>query len=235
MNAHIKQKYSIFEKNTILKTHSPNSALVLNLRLVAAALFIIIFYWVGMVAVATHNLSILSLTPLNMLLSLLVLNIMYKPNGKLYVAQILVFLFGYFIEVFGVHTGLLFGAYTYMDNLGPKFWETPLIMGVNWVLTVCCSASIVCSFRIQSKVASALLASGLMVLMDVFLEPICSSAGFWVWSLGSAPLQNYIAWFVLGVGLQYGLFKSKLDLNNPLAYLLYLLQVLFFILAYIYL
>lgn len=218
-----------------MKILAPDTASTLNLRVLSCAVFIVIFYWVGMTAVATHNMAILSLTPVNMLLSLLVLNLVYKPDRRLYAAQGMVFLFGFFIEVIGVHTGLLFGAYTYMDNLGLKLWETPVVMGINWIVTVCCSASIVFGFRIKSTYINALLASGFMVLMDFFLEPICAKAGFWVWDHGTAPVQNYIAWFVLGLGLQYALFKSKIDLNNPLAYLLYFLQVLFFILANIYL
>jgi hypothetical protein len=42
-------------------------------------------------------------------------------------------------------------------------------------------------------------------------------------------MQNYVAWFVLGVGVQLLLLRSRKGLAiNPLAWTLYVLQLLFF-------
>lgn len=197
--------------------------------------FIVIIYWVGCVGLATHNISILKLTPMNMLLSWAVLNLGYKADWALYRAQAYVFLFGYVIEVLGVHSRVIFGSYTYLDNLGMKLLETPVIMGINWVITVFCSASIISFWRGGNDFSKALLAACLMVFMDLFIEQICEKAGFWAWELGYAPLQNYLAWLVIGFFIQFFVLKSKVLLNNYLGFLLYALQIIFFILAKIYL
>lgn len=198
-------------------------------------LFIIIIYWVGFLGLATHNISILKLTPANMLVSLAILNLGYKPSRGIYLVQIFVFVFGYFIEVLGVHTRFIFGSYVYLDNLGFKMWETPVIMGINWCITVFCSASMVSYWQRGSDISKAFLAAFLMVFMDLFIEQICEKAGFWKWELGCAPLQNYLAWLVIGFGIQFFVFKSKVLLNNCLSFLLYALQIIFFVFAQIYL
>lgn len=198
-------------------------------------LIIIIIYWVGFLGLATHNISILKLTPINMMVSLTILNLGYKPSWKIYQVQMLVFLFGYLIEVLGVQTRFVFGSYVYLNNLGFKMWETPVIMGINWCITVFCSASMVSYWQRGSDFSKALLAAVLMVFMDLFIEQICEKAGFWKWELGRAPIQNYLAWLVIGFGIQFFVFKSKVLLNNYLSFLLYALQIIFFILAQIYL
>lgn len=188
-----------------------------------------------MLGIATHNLAILKLTPINMLVSLVVLNLGYRPRARLYAAQTLVLLFGYFIEVAGVHTDWIFGSYRYLDNLGPKILDTPLIMGVNWVITVFCSASVVALFKLNHDMLRAALGAVLMVMMDLFIESICEKSGFWAWAHGEVPLRNFVAWLVIGFGIQYAVLKFKTSLNNYLGVLLYILQIVFFIFAYKYL
>jgi putative membrane protein len=56
---------------------------------------------------------------------------------------------GFFIEAIGVNTGLIFGNYVYKTTLGWKFLETPLIIGVNWILLTC---SVVYSIENKIKV-----------------------------------------------------------------------------------
>ena len=178
---------------------------------------------------------ILRLTPINMLVSLLVLNLGYAPTVKLYWTQWWIFCFGYLIEVAGIWSGLVFGEYEYRDNLGWQVLDTPLVMGVNWVVTVFCCASMAHHLGIKHKLYKAIVAASMMVLMDAFIEPICEKAGFWAWSEGAAPYHNYIAWLVIGFGIQWVLTQVKISLNNYLAFLLYFLQIIFFIFAYIYL
>ncbi len=49
---------------------------------------------------------------------------------------VVVLLAGFFAEIIGVHTGLLFGDYTYGQSLGFKLWNILLIIAVNWLILV---------------------------------------------------------------------------------------------------
>ena len=68
------------------------------------------------------------------------------------------FLIGFFVEVLGVYSGLLFGEYHYGKTLGFQFLEVPLIIGVNWVLLVVSSFA-VSSYFVSNSILKVLLSS----------------------------------------------------------------------------
>ena len=49
-----------------------------------------------------------------------------------------------------------------------------------------------------------------MVLLDILIEPVAPDMGFWVFNSLKAPVQNYIAWFVIGIPVQI-LFHNGID------------------------
>ena len=107
---------------------------------------LVIFFSVGVVGMllpATKS-YFLQLTPFALLLSFTVLAISdeSKQRGKLIAYLLFIYFSSYAIEVAGVHTGLLFGEYTYGGNLGIKLWDTPLIIGANWFFLVYTTAAI---------------------------------------------------------------------------------------------
>jgi putative membrane protein len=68
-----------------------------------------------------------------------------------------------------------------------------------------------------------------MLLTDLTMEQICAKLDFWYWEKGAAPMQNYLAWFVLGLGVQWGIHSTLKERSfNKLALPLYVLQFLFF-------
>ena len=71
---------------------------------------------------------------LNLLLTLVVF---YKMNnnfsGKFLILSAIIFLIGFSVEAVGVATGVLFGNYEYGAPFGFKIFETPLMIGVNWL------------------------------------------------------------------------------------------------------
>jgi bisanhydrobacterioruberin hydratase len=192
-------------------------------------------YWVGILGVSTHNLNILKLTPISFLLTWMILNLGFKQSSTLWMLQLVVFVGGYFIEVIGVNTGLIFGQYKYLNNLGIKIMYTPLIMGVNWVITVFCCYGIISYIGVKNLYLRAAAGSILMVLLDLLIEPVCELMGFWEWQGGHAPVQNFVSWMVLGFMFQWLLLKSKIVVNNQMSLLLYILQMLFFGISNIYL
>ncbi len=173
------------------------------------------------------------LTPLNLLFTAAVLFFFHQPWSAKFIAYITaVGLAGYGVEVLGVHTGVIFGEYQYGATLGPKVFDVPLMIGVNWMVLVYATGVVVGSF-VKQPILRAALAASLMVLLDVFMEPFAIASDMWSWAENTIPVQNYIAWwiisFILLLPLSYFFQKAK----NPLAAPVYLIQLFFFLLLWI--
>jgi uncharacterized membrane protein len=135
---------------------------------------------------------------------------------------------GYFIEVIGVNTGLIFGPYTYGKALGIAWLNTPLIIGINWLFLVYASSSVFEKLNIP-LIVKILLSSLVMLAYDIILEPVADKLDMWHWMNTVVPFQNYIAWFVIAF-LFHSLLKwSATSTRNSLAPWMLLCQFLFFI------
>lgn len=173
----------------------------------------------------------LSLTPLNLLLTLF-MAVNAEPlrkDGRWWTFGALAWLTGFFIEVAGVHTGVIFGHYWYGETLGFKVWEVPLMIGVNWLLLSYCAGETVRVFNRLHIVVKAPLAAGIMVALDILIEPVAMQLDFWDWEGSVVPLQNYIAWYVVAAFLAF--FYQRLPQRpvNQVAVFALVLQFLFFI------
>ena len=141
----------------------------------AVAVLLAIFFSVGLVGMLlpATNSFFLQLTPLALLLSFTVLALSdeSRQRGKLIAYLLFIYLSSYAIEVAGVHTGLLFGAYSYGDNLGVKLWETPLIIGAKWFFLVYSTAAIFEKTKMSSA-TEILLASLSMLVYDIVMAQV---------------------------------------------------------------
>jgi putative membrane protein len=100
-----------------------------------AIIFLAIIYMVGLLSSLVFNSEIIQLTWLNPLISSIILFAFHQGKGFyfwLWVAG--VFQAGYLLEMFGVKTGRIFGEYIYGNNLGYKWNDVPLIIGLNWLM-----------------------------------------------------------------------------------------------------
>lgn len=102
----------------------------------------------------------------------------------------------FFLEVLGVRTGRIFGAYTYGQTLGVKLFDVPLVIGFNWLIVVAGIISMVAHLRLNRVAKSALVGTGAL-LFDLVLEPVAMGLDYWSWEAGTVPLQNYIAWWII--------------------------------------
>ena len=139
----------------------------------------------------------------------------------------LTFVFTIIIEAIGVATGKVFGAYIYGDILGPKIFGVPLLIGFNWTVVILGISSFV--FRLLKTRWIAIVLAGLGgVLFDFVMEPVATALGYWTWSGGNIPLQNYVAWFVIGLAAAtgYSFTNTRLKTFYPSFYVL--LQLAFF-------
>lgn len=170
------------------------------------------------------------LTPLNLLFSMaLVLwhHEGWKPAHVIFC--IICFTVGLVSEIIGVQTGLIFGEYTYGPVLGLKIWDTPVLIGLNWLMLVYCSSVLVNGVLPQLHYfLKAILAAAAMVGLDFFIEPVAVAYDFWSWENEHIPVQNYMAWFLIALVLCM-LFQKMVGRQiNKVAVALFILQLVFF-------
>lgn len=171
----------------------------------------------------------LALTPFNLLLSAAILFSFHRDRNRAFLLFCLIsFLTGFFIEVAGVASGLIFGEYSYGSTLGVKWLEVPLIIGINWLMLIY-STGIICAGLKTHPALKAAAASLLMVLLDVFIEPVAIAYDFWSWESLPVPVQNYVAWYIISFFLHLLFFFLPFRKENPAAKFLYLFQLVFFL------
>jgi len=102
-------------------------------------------------------------------------------------------------ETFGTITGFPFGAYHYTDRFGPMLGVVPLTIPFAWHVVVTNALFIVRAVApYASRLAEAALAGLLCTLYDFVLEPFATTVKqYWIWTEGTIPPLNYVAWFVL--------------------------------------
>jgi putative membrane protein len=208
------------------------------LKLLTPIRVLIILYIVGIIGVTLplHK-DFMLLTPLNLLTTFVIAVYADKnKNAGLYLVLAFCYLFGFFLELAGVQSGLIFGQYTYGATLGPKIWGTPLIIGINWAMLVYASVSISNSYFTEFPIiVKAAVGATLMVLLDIFIEPVAVKFDFWSWAsapmnkLIVEPLENYIVWWLAAFLLNYLVQTIMPAIKNRAIEVLFYLQLLFFI------
>lgn len=189
-----------------------------------------IVYTVGLVGISLPSLRplFLPLTPLNLLLTLVVF---YKVNknfsGSFLILSLLVFLIGFSVEALGVATGILFGSYAYGTPFGFKLFDTPVMIGVNWLFLALSSYGIVQYFT-KNRLLLVLAPPFLMVGLDFLVEPVAMKLGFWGWENDVIPLQNYVMWFVTSLVIHgiIGYFSPRI--HAKISFAIFGIQVVFF-------
>lgn len=169
------------------------------------------------------------LVPFNLLTNAaLILWFHQEWNKKFILALAIVMLVGYWVEVIGVHTQMIFGSYWYKTTLGYKVFDVPLLIAINWLVVIYTTSALVAEFAIP-KPLQVLLATSLTVGLDYLIEPIAIAYDFWDWKDGTVPLQNYVGWFLVAFFLHSLLIYLPFRKNNKVAVALYVYEVVFFV------
>ncbi len=169
----------------------------------------------------------ISKSPLNLIISLGLFIWLFPVNSKKKWVLFFIFFFvGMLAEWLGVHYGLFFGDYSYGSNLGLKLDGVPYLIGSYWALLTFITAQIANKLGLKSWLKIS-FGAFLMVALDFLMEKTAPVFDFWQFQ-GHVPIDNYIAWFVIGFMLHGILHKSKVEGNNTISIHLYLAQVLFF-------
>jgi bisanhydrobacterioruberin hydratase len=197
--------------------------------------FFVIFYSVGiigMIVPATFPLFV-KLIPFALLLSVLTLALFHGGfSNRTLLVFLFIFLFGFFAEVFGVNTGFVFGNYNYGNGLGIKLFNTPLMIGINWLLLVYLTASLTEKLNIK-PVSKVLLASVIMLGYDVVLEQVAPVLDMWYWQNNEIPLKNYITWFLLALFFHSIVRFFNIKTANKIAPAILICQFIFFVVLWI--
>lgn len=192
--------------------------------------FLFIFYAVGITGFAIPVLQPLFkiITPLALLLGVYLLAVFHnKYSVSSIVVFALIFILGFSVELIGVNTGIIFGSYSYGKTLGPGIYNTPLMIGVNWLFLIYTISSVTESLKIPA-IPKILLSSAMMVVYDIVMEHVAPEMDMWSWEGSVIPLKNYAAWFIISA-VFFSLLKIfKTDTRNPIAWVLLLCQFLFF-------
>ena len=199
----------------------------LNIENISIAL-IWLFHVSGILGIIYGNSNwFISFTPLNLTLNFLLLLINCKVNKRVLTIIILGFFIGMITEILGVQYGWIFGDYHYGNQLGTKLIGVPLLIGVNWALLTVITGAIAQQFYLN-KFMRVLIGVGLMLFLDLLMEPLAPVLDFWIFDGEEAPLQNYLGWAAVAIFLQFGYYFLKVRVNGSFPFHLYLLQIIFF-------
>lgn len=109
-------------------------------------------------------------------------------------------------ELSGTTLGLPFGAYSYTDGLGPKwFGHVPLLIPLSWFLMAVPSFAIARQL-VRSPYARVFAGSLVLLAWDLALDPAMSYATkYWIWGENGPyygmPWLNLFGWYVTGLVL----------------------------------
>lgn len=120
------------------------------------------------------------------------------------------------VETLGAATGFPFGSYRYTERFGPMLGLVPLTIPLAWHVVVTNSLFIVRAIMPhRPRWIEAAMAALLATLYDFILEPFATTVkGYWIWTDGSVPLQNYAAWFIIS-GLLVRFFAPTASSRFP--------------------
>lgn len=196
--------------------------------------FFIIFYSVGVAGTLIPAIFTLftKLIPAALLLSIATLAIYHtRFSYNQIILFFIIYLIAYGIESIGVNSAFFFGSYQYGESLGIKLFNTPLIIGLNWLLLVYLTASVSDTLKVSTPI-KIITGAFLMLGYDVILEQMAPVLDMWYWHAEEVPVQNYITWFVLSLFFHMLVRIFKVPFFNKLAPVILACQLGYFIALY---
>ena len=189
---------------------------------------LLVIHLVGLFGFIVAPDKFVHLTALNLMFSAFII-LINNQNRKIKHFTYLVFIgiMGYLVEVIGIQSHLIFGAYEYGNTLGFQLLDVPILMSLNWVVPIYC-VGIVCNYLPWNNFGKAFLGAVLMVTFDILLEPIANVFDYWSWINAEIPMRNYCAWFVVSFLLLLGFNYIGFNKENKTAVVLFSVQLLFF-------
>lgn len=169
----------------------------------------------------------LDLTPVQLLISLFLILSFHKGWSDAFpIFAAATFWIGFGSELIGIHTGYLYGDYVYGQALGPKLWDVPIIIGVNWFILAYLTGTVF--HKIPNDYYAAFLGALAMTSLDYIIEPVAVELDFWAWKFDTIPPGNYAGWFGVSFLIHLIYRKANFEKSNPIAAFLLMALILFF-------
>ncbi len=200
-----------------------------NTKLLIAKIVVIALHLVGIIGLSLPDYRdlFLELTPVQLLISMFLILAFHRGwSDSFPIFAAAAFWIGFGSELIGIHTGYLFGDYVYGPTLGPKLWEVPIIIGVNWFILVYLTGTLF--QKVEKDWYAAFLGAVAMTAIDYIMEPVAVSLDMWYWKFELIPWTNYLGWFLVAFLIQIIFRKANFSKGNSLAHLLLLCMILFF-------
>ena len=195
-----------------------------------AIIFLVIWHQVGVIGLHIDETRefFQSLIPVNIIVSLGILGVFHRVwNMQFGLFIFAIFWAGYLIELIGLHSGIIFGNYSYGSSLGFKVSGVPPLIGLNWLFLVYITG-IIAQKASSTFSMRIILGAGLMVILDMLIEPMAMEYDMWTWADERVPILNYFGWFVVSAAMQFAFHQLHQEKSNPIAYPMYLIQIAFF-------
>lgn len=139
-----------------------------------------------------------------------------------------IILTGWLIEYAGVHTGYLFGDYTYGQTLGFSIGGIPIIMGINWFVLVYATGISMRKLKIRPLFLRVLAGALLLVVLDILIEPVAVHLDYWQWTYSGLQVQNYACWFAVSAVFLFVFERFKFAGQSMVAPSILICQFIFF-------
>lgn len=198
-------------------------------RLLIGRMLIVALYLVGFVGLSLPGYRdvFLDLTPALFLASLFLILFFHRGwNDAFPIYAAAAFWIGFGSEQIGVHTGYLYGDYVYGTTLGPRLWDVPILIGVQWFVLSYLTGAVF--HKIPNDYYAAFLGALAMTAVDYILEPVAGGLDFWVWKFDLVPPGNYAGWFGVSFLIHLIYRKANFEKANPIAAFLLMVLILFF-------
>lgn len=198
-------------------------------KLTVAKIIIVALHLVGIIGLSLPEYQdlFLMLTPAQLLSSLVIILVFHRGWTDAFpVFAAAAFWIGFGSEIIGIHTGYLYGDYVYGPTLGPKLWDVPIIIGVNWFILSYLTGTLF--HKVPNDYYGAFLAAIAMTSLDYIMEPVAVALDFWVWKFDIIPMENYGGWLGVSFLIQLIYRKANFEKSNPISAFLLMALILFF-------
>lgn len=193
---------------------------------------ILFFYASGIVAHSLPQLRVIAFSLTDLFLfgmnMYLLTDILKSSKDKtLFYWIIPVYFFTFLMEAIGVATGKIFGSYYYGSNMHLKVLGVPLVIAFNWLVLALAINSLSLKF-FSNKWLLSVFSGVLIAGYDYFIEPVAINLDYWKWESSVVPVQNYLAWCVIGFLVSFPLHAFKFKFHSPLLLPYLLIQWVYF-------
>jgi bisanhydrobacterioruberin hydratase len=161
--------------------------------------------------------------------------LLHQPYSdyKFVLAFLVVAVLGYFFEVVGVKTGLVFGNYQYGKALGFSYLNVPLIISLNWALFISAGVCLAKKY-FNDKSIVLILTAIIATSIDFLIEHVAPKLDFWRFRGGMPSFHNYIGWFFISFLCAFLFYKPLTKGKFNPALIILALQIEFFGIIYLF-